>query len=197
MVGVVKRENLPQSWLGSNFHREEIVKQTFRVLALLRPFPVRLRRWRFECSPFIVIFRLDYEADVSSSGPSTFSLTNLLHYVIYQTQGKVFHQISKHWEVGWKARRKPSFLKQLQIFSNSWRSSPNFLIIRTTYHKPPHGSDFLLFTSSWIIYESKASLLLFFTQGQFIGVIGKVGSGKSSLLAAITAEMEKRLGEVH
>ena len=37
----------------------------------------------------------------------------------------------------------------------------------------------------------------FFTQGQFIGVIGKVGSGKSSLLAAITAEMEKRLGEVH
>ena len=33
-------------------------------------------------------------------------------------------------------------------------------------------------------------------QGQLIGVIGKVGSGKSSLLAAITAEMEKRLGEV-
>ncbi|XP_078352062.1 ATP-binding cassette sub-family C member 10-like isoform X2 [Oculina patagonica] len=32
--------------------------------------------------------------------------------------------------------------------------------------------------------------------GQLIGVIGKVGSGKSSLLAAITAEMEKRLGEV-
>lgn len=33
-------------------------------------------------------------------------------------------------------------------------------------------------------------------KGQLIGVIGKVGSGKSSLLAAITAEMEKRLGEV-
>ncbi|XP_067031621.1 ATP-binding cassette sub-family C member 10-like isoform X2 [Acropora muricata] len=33
-------------------------------------------------------------------------------------------------------------------------------------------------------------------KGQFIGVIGKVGSGKSSLLAAITAEMEKRLGEI-
>ncbi|KAJ7321461.1 Multidrug resistance-associated protein 7 [Desmophyllum pertusum] len=32
--------------------------------------------------------------------------------------------------------------------------------------------------------------------GQLIGVIGKVGSGKSSLLAAITAEMGKRLGEV-
>ena len=27
-------------------------------------------------------------------------------------------------------------------------------------------------------------------------MIGKVGSGKSSLLAAITAEMEKRFGEV-
>ena len=29
-----------------------------------------------------------------------------------------------------------------------------------------------------------------------MGVIGKVGAGKSSLLAAITAEMEKRLGQV-
>ena len=33
-------------------------------------------------------------------------------------------------------------------------------------------------------------------KGQLIGVIGKVGAGKSSLLAAITAEMEKRLGQV-
>ena len=40
------------------------------------------------------------------------------------------------------------------------------------------------------------SVLLVSFQGQFIGVVGKVGSGKSSLLAAITAEMEKRLGEV-
>ena len=29
-----------------------------------------------------------------------------------------------------------------------------------------------------------------------MGVIGKVGAGKSSLLAAITAEMEKRQGQV-
>ena len=29
-----------------------------------------------------------------------------------------------------------------------------------------------------------------------VGVIGKVGAGKSSLLAAITAEMEKRHGQV-
>jgi len=33
-------------------------------------------------------------------------------------------------------------------------------------------------------------------KGQLVGVIGKVGAGKSSLLAAITAEMEKRLGQV-
>lgn len=33
-------------------------------------------------------------------------------------------------------------------------------------------------------------------QGELIGVIGKVGSGKSSLLSAITAEMRKRQGEV-
>lgn len=35
-----------------------------------------------------------------------------------------------------------------------------------------------------------------FLQGQFIGVVGKVGSGKSSLLAAITAEMNIIEGEV-
>ena len=33
-------------------------------------------------------------------------------------------------------------------------------------------------------------------QGQFIGVVGRVGSGKSSLLAAITAEMNITQGEV-
>lgn len=33
-------------------------------------------------------------------------------------------------------------------------------------------------------------------KGQMVGVIGKVGAGKSSLLAAITAEMEKRHGQV-
>ena len=35
-----------------------------------------------------------------------------------------------------------------------------------------------------------------FLQGQFIGVIGRVGSGKSSLFAAITAEMNITQGEV-
>lgn len=33
-------------------------------------------------------------------------------------------------------------------------------------------------------------------QGQFVGVVGKVGSGKSSLLMAITAEMRKTFGQV-
>ena len=35
-----------------------------------------------------------------------------------------------------------------------------------------------------------------FLQGQFVGVVGRVGSGKSSLLAAITAEMNITQGEV-
>ena len=33
-------------------------------------------------------------------------------------------------------------------------------------------------------------------QGQFVGIVGKVGSGKTSLLAAINAEMCKLHGEV-
>ena len=33
-------------------------------------------------------------------------------------------------------------------------------------------------------------------QGEFVGVVGKVGAGKTSLLAAITAEMRKKHGEV-
>ena len=33
-------------------------------------------------------------------------------------------------------------------------------------------------------------------QGKFVGVVGKVGTGKSSLLAAITAEMRKISGHV-
>lgn len=33
-------------------------------------------------------------------------------------------------------------------------------------------------------------------QGRFVGVVGKVGTGKSSLLAAITAEMRKVSGQV-
>ena len=31
--------------------------------------------------------------------------------VIYQTQRRVFYQISKHWEVGWKNEAQPSFFK--------------------------------------------------------------------------------------
>ena len=30
-------------------------------------------------------------------------------HVIYQTQGRVFHQISRHWEVGWKNEEQSSF----------------------------------------------------------------------------------------
>ena len=37
---------------------------------------------------------------------------------------------------------------------------------------------------------------VFILQGQLIGVVGKVGSGKTSLLSAITAEMCKVYGEV-
>ena len=36
----------------------------------------------------------------------------------------------------------------------------------------------------------------FCVQGQLVGVVGKVGSGKSSLLAAITAEMRRADGQV-
>ena len=46
------------------------------------------------------------------------------------------------------------------------------------------------------VERKKLKSFLLPLQGQLIGVIGKVGSGKSSILAAITAEMEKRLGEV-
>ena len=35
-----------------------------------------------------------------------------------------------------------------------------------------------------------------YLQGQLVGVIGTVGSGKSSLLSAITAEMDKIGGQV-
>ena len=41
------------SWLGSHFNREEIAKMTFRAFALRRHFPIRLRRWHFERSPFV------------------------------------------------------------------------------------------------------------------------------------------------
>ena len=37
---------------------------------------------------------------------------------------------------------------------------------------------------------------MYIFQGQFVGVIGKVGSGKSSLLSAILAEMCKIRGHV-
>ena len=32
---------------------EEITRLTFRVLVLRRHLPIRLRRWRFQCSPFV------------------------------------------------------------------------------------------------------------------------------------------------
>ena len=47
----------------------------FRAFALRRHLPIRLRRWGFERSPFVVILRLDYEDYVSSVSPSPFALT--------------------------------------------------------------------------------------------------------------------------
>ena len=62
-------------------------------------------------------------------------------HVIYQTREDVFHQISKHWEVGWKNEVQPSFFKRLrgvwisdethfrvfdiasQMINNFWRNS--------------------------------------------------------------------------
>ena len=43
-------------------------------------------------------------------------------------------------------------------------------------------------------YSIHVSML--FMQGQLVGVVGTVGSGKSSLLAAITAEMRRKDGQV-
>ena len=37
---------------------------------------------------------------------------------------------------------------------------------------------------------------IIYLQGQLVGVIGRVGSGKSSLLAAISAEMTKTCGSI-
>ena len=45
---------------------------------------------------------------------------------------------------------------------------------------------FVVITSAYYMY----------IQGQLVGVVGKVGSGKSSLLAAITAEMRRKGGQV-
>ena len=61
--------------------------------------------------------------------------------VIYQTRESVFHQIFKHWEVGWKNEAQPSFFKRVrgvwisdetrfrvfdmasQMSNNYWRNS--------------------------------------------------------------------------
>lgn len=48
-------------------------------------------------------------------------------------------------------------------------------------------------------YVSRNRMLWFYTtslQGQFVGVVGKVGSGKSSLLNAILAEMHRVGGQI-
>ena len=47
----------------------------------------------------------------------------LSYNAVYQTQGRVFHPISKHWEVVLKNEAQPSFFDQLQdendvFFSN-------------------------------------------------------------------------------
>ena len=48
-----------------------VTKLAFRALALRRHFPIRLRRWSFERSPFVVTFRFGYENGVSSVSPSS------------------------------------------------------------------------------------------------------------------------------
>lgn len=45
-------------------------------------------------------------------------------------------------------------------------------------------------------FWNKSDLSPFFIQGKFIGITGKVGAGKSSLFASITANMEKHDGFV-
>ena len=76
-----------------------------------------------------------------NNASAKFGGTNKEYYVIYQTRGRVFHQISKHWEVGWKNEMQPSSFIQLrrvwisdetlfrvfdiasQSIDNSWRKS--------------------------------------------------------------------------
>ena len=56
----------------------------------------------------------------------------------------------------------------------------------------------MVLLNSVIILEffyHSSSILLFF-QGQLIGVIGKVGSGKSSLFSAVLADMVKEGGSI-
>ena len=60
---------------------------TFRVLALRRHFSIRSRSRRFACSPFIVIFRLDNEADFSSVGPSSEGIEELWVVLAHKGNG--------------------------------------------------------------------------------------------------------------
>ena len=57
------------------------------------------------------------------------------------------HQISKHWEVGWKTRRSRlffnQFLKAFIIREIQSKGSPNFMIIRITHPTLLQGNDFL------------------------------------------------------
>ena len=47
---------------------------------------------------------------------------------IYQTQGRVFHQISKHWKVGWKNEAQPSFIIPTSTCLDIWwNASSDFI----------------------------------------------------------------------
>ena len=83
------------SWKGSNFHGVEITKLMFRAFALRRHFPIRfeddvssissssslsdkITKMTFRASPFVVTFRLGYEAVVSSVSPLTEGIMYML-----------------------------------------------------------------------------------------------------------------------
>ena len=63
------------------------------------------RTWEW---PFLNTFVENVEEYTILSYWIDYSLDNICD-VIYQTQGRVFHQISNHWEMGWKNEAQPSF----------------------------------------------------------------------------------------
>ena len=94
--------------------------------------------------------------------PILFQTLNIFYVcqVIYQTKGRVFDLIFKHWEVGWK-KKKPSFecliqlLKALVIVTEiQSKISQNVMIITGSlnYCRITHANLLHSFVfSSWII----------------------------------------------
>ena len=46
--------------------------------------------------------------------------------VIYQTQGRMFHQISKDWDMGWKNKGLPSFFLFTNFEVSGYLMKPSF-----------------------------------------------------------------------